>query len=194
MSTFQRKDEAHAGVHAVVDLGPGLQMLYNARTESIETRRVKVRKLMARGLTSAQMASMLGVDREIIFKDMGAIRNYIAKELQGSDALALVAESLGVFEEVRASALKDMDKAETSLERSIARRDVIRVEAERMKCILLATGGVGRGMINVTPIEGDPVPLLEDQHQKVIDVARQLLGEVFQVEGSSPPGTLPPDA
>ncbi|MBF0340079.1 MAG: hypothetical protein HQL95_03845 [Magnetococcales bacterium] len=157
---------------------------------------MKIRKLMARGITVAQMAPMLGVAAEVVYKDIASIRTYIAKELQGSDALALVAESLGVLSEVRASALKDMDKADTPLERSIARRDVIRVEAERMKCILLATGGSGgRGMINVTPtIEGDPVPLLEDQHQKVIDVARQLLGEVFQVGGSSPTDAPLPDA
>ncbi|MBF0424097.1 MAG: hypothetical protein HQL73_14015 [Magnetococcales bacterium] len=172
----------------------GHPMLYGAKSESVETRRVKVRKLMARGITGAQAASMLGVDAEVVYKDIASIREFIAKDLQGSDTLALVAESLGVLEDVRASALKDMDKAETPLERSIARRDVIRAEGERIKCILLASGGAGRGMINVTPIEGDPVPLLEDQHQKVIDVARQLLGEVFQVEGGSPPGASAPNA
>ncbi|HAT50430.1 MAG: hypothetical protein HQL07_03085 [Nitrospirae bacterium] len=175
--------------------GAGHPMLYGAKTEAIETRRVKIRKLMARGITGSQMASMLGVDAEVVYKDIASIRNFIAKELQGSDALALVAESLGVLDEVRASALKDMDKAETPFERSIARRDVIRVEAERMKCVLLATGGMGgRGMINITnTIEGDPVPLLEDQHQKVIDVARQLLGEVFQMEGNAAPFSQPND-
>ncbi|MBF0612748.1 MAG: hypothetical protein HQL55_16620 [Magnetococcales bacterium] len=180
----RHKSLAKAGAHP---------MLYDAKTEAIETRRVKVRKLMARGITVAQMAPMLGVDAEVVYKDIASIRAYIAKELQGSDLLALVAESLGVLSEVRASALKDMDKADTPLERSIARRDIVRVETERMKCILLACGGVGsggRGMINVTPtMEGDPVPLLEDQHQKVIDVAKQLLDEVFQVGGGSPQAT-----
>ncbi|MEO5351130.1 MAG: hypothetical protein H7836_16030 [Magnetococcus sp. YQC-3] len=190
MSALPRKSVAKA----VVDGGPGYPMLYDARSEAIETRRVKVRKLMARGLTSAQMASMLGVDREVIFKDIASIRAYIAKELQGSDALALVAESLGVLQEVRASALKDMDKADTPLERSIARRDVIRVESERMKCVLLASGGVGRNMINIThTIEGDPVPLLEEQHQQIIDVARQLVGEVFLVGGSPSDVSATPD-
>ncbi|MBF0116953.1 MAG: hypothetical protein HQM04_18165 [Magnetococcales bacterium] len=131
---------------------------------------------------------MLGVDATLIHKDLATIREFIAKDLQGSDALAQLAESLGVLAEVRASALRDMDMAVTPMERSIARRDVIRVETERMRCILMSSSGGGRGMINITPtIEGDPVPLLEDQHQKIINVAKQLLGEVFQMEGSSHP-------
>lgn len=167
--------------------GAGHPMLYGAKTEAVETRRVKIRKLWARGIAPAQMAPMLGVDATLIHKDLATIREFIAKDFQGSDALAQLAESLGVLAEVRASALRDMDMAVTPMERSIARRDVIRVETERMRCILMSSGG-GRGMINITPtIEGDPVPLLEDQHQKIIDVAKQLLGEVFQMEGSFHP-------
>jgi hypothetical protein len=162
----------------------GLPMLYHARSEAIESRRVKVRKMMARGFTAAQMASVLGIDREVIFKDISSVRKYIAKELQNSDTVAMVAESLGVFEEVRASALKDMDQANSAQERAIARRDVIRVEAERVKCLIMAAGGgPGRGMLNVTPatIEADPVPQLEDQHQKLMEVARNLANEVLLV-------------
>jgi hypothetical protein len=162
----------------------GLPMLYHARNESIEARRVKVRKMMARGFTAAQMGSVLGVDREVVFKDMKSIRSYIAKELQNSDTLALIAESLGVFQEVRASALKDLDKAETIQERAIARRDIMRVEAERVKCLIMAAGGgPGRGMLNVTPatIEADPVPQLEENHQKLMEVARNLANEVLLV-------------
>lgn len=164
----------------------GSPMLYYARTEAIESRRVKIRKLMARGFNGAQMASALGVNRDVIFKDVSSIRKYIAQELQNSDALALIAESLGILNEVRVSALKDMDTAETVHERAMARRDIMRVESECIKCIALVVGGSGRGMLNVTKtIESDPVPLMEEKHQKLMEVANKLAGEVLLVDDTS---------
>jgi hypothetical protein len=168
--------------------GDNFSLLYDARSESIEGRRIKVNKMLARGFSPSQMASALGVKRHIIHQDISSVRGYIARELQGSDTMALIAESLGVFEEVRASALKDMDQANTAQERAIARRDLVRVEGERMRCVLMAAGGgPGRGMLNVTPatIEADPVPQLEEEHQKLMKVARNLVSEVLLVEGPS---------
>jgi hypothetical protein len=174
-------------LHTPGEAGP--PMLYDARTEAIEARRVKIHKMMARGFTASQMASALGMDLDVAFKDIKSIRSYIANELQGSDAQALIAESLGVFGEIRASALRDLDNATTTRDRSMARRDLVRIEGERMKCIALAVGGVpGRGnVINVTPnIEADPVPQLEDQHQKLMEIAKNLANEVLLVGGDIP--------
>ena len=60
----------------------------------------------------------------------------------------------------------------------------MRVESERVKCLLLAgNGGHGRGpVINVTPtVEPDPVPLMEEEHTRLMEVAQKLVGEVFTV-------------